>query len=214
MNFKPPNSAERLRAIGPTDALEQNLRKALDPAGFEPIPVPNPGDWLAVHRETGQTFHAFVKSKPNRPEKKRNKIYLQPLGEFPESHAPPVDALKQYAAAYFAMPIDVLPTLALNHARITTRINSFTRKRQILTGDVLDILKNNLPDDAFCLLAARPHSESESAFTVSPVTTPPSTEKNETRITGTFCCGEAAKSSPTRPATCSACTTAYTSGAS
>jgi archaemetzincin len=162
MDFKPPTASERLRAIGSTKELPENLRKALEPGGdFEPIPIPKPGDWLAVHRETGQTFDEFVKSKSNRPDKRRSKIYLQPLGEFgfPQSGGPPkgqislVEKLREYASIYFAMQVEILPCLTLNGSTITTRINPHTRNRQILTGDVLVLLKKNLPADAFCVLA-------------------------------------------------------------
>jgi archaemetzincin len=154
MNFEPPTTAERLKAIGSTKGLPEALRKALEPgADFEPIRVPKSGDWLAQHRETGQSFEDFVKSKPNRPDKNRRKIYLQPLGEFPKGQIPLAETLRAYAAANFAMPVDVLPALSLSEFRITTRINRFTRNRQILTGDVLAILKKNIPADAFCVLA-------------------------------------------------------------
>jgi len=154
MNFEPPTAAERLKAIGNTEGIEQTLRKALEPADdFEPISRPQPGDWLAVHYEPGQTFDEFAKYKPNRPDKIRNKIYLQPLGEFPKMQVPLTQTLKEYASAYFAMQVEVLPALTLDGRNITTRINTYTRNRQILTTDVLDILKDNLPDDAFCLLA-------------------------------------------------------------
>ena len=154
MNFKPPTAEERLKAIGKTESLEEILRRTLEPADdFEPIPVPQPGDWLAVHYEPGQTFNEFVQSKPNRPDKIRSKIYLQPLGEFPKGQIPLTQALKEYAGAYFAMPAEVLATLSLSDKNITTRINTYTKNRQILATDVLNILKDNLPDDAFCLLA-------------------------------------------------------------
>jgi len=162
MNFKPPAASERLRAIGSTKDLPENLRKALEPGGdFEPIPIPKPGDWLAVHREAGQTFDEFERSKPNRPDKTRSKIYLQPLGEFgfPQSGGPPkgqiplAEKLREYAAAYFAMQVEILPCLTLSGNTITTRINPHTRNRQILTGDVLVLLRKNLPADAFCVLA-------------------------------------------------------------
>jgi len=162
MNFKPPTASERLRAIGSTKGLPENLRKALEPGGdFEPIPVPQPGDWLAVHQETGQSFDEFVKSQSNRPDNIRSKIYLQPLGEFgfPQSGGPPkgqislVEKLREYAAAYLAKPVEVLPCLTLSGSTITTRINPHTRNRQILTGDVLVLLKKKLPADAFCVLA-------------------------------------------------------------
>ncbi|MHC4752826.1 MAG: archaemetzincin [Planctomycetota bacterium] len=154
MNFKPPNASERLKAIGSTKGLPENLRKSLEPGGdYEPIPIPKPGDWLAVHRETGQTFDEFEKSKPNRPDNIRRKIYLQPLGEFPKGQVPLVESVREYAGAYFAMEVTVLPRLAIRGDNITTRTNPSTRNRQILTGDVLAILKKNLPADAFCVLA-------------------------------------------------------------
>lgn len=154
MNFKPPTASERLEAIGSTSELPANLRKALEPgADFESIPVPQQSDWLAVHRESGQTYDRFVRSKPNRPDKVRRKIYLQPLGEFPEGKIPLAERLKEYAGAYFDLPVEVLPALALSVENITTRANPYTRNRQILTGDVLNILKKKIPADAFCVLA-------------------------------------------------------------
>jgi archaemetzincin len=154
MNFKRPTSAERLKAIGSTKGLAEILRKALEPGDdFESIPVPKSGDWLAVHHEMGQSFDDFAKSRPNKPDKIRKKIYLQPLGEFPKGQSPQLEKLKQYTAAYFAMPVEVLPAMALSDKTITTRINPYTRNRQILTSDILAILKSNVPDDAFCILA-------------------------------------------------------------
>jgi archaemetzincin len=154
MNFKPPGSDERFRAIGSTKGLPENLKKALEPGGdFEPIPIPKPGDWLAVHPESGQSFDDFVRGKPNQPDKTRGKIYLQPLGNFPKGQVPLVERLREFAAAYFAMPVEVLPSLALSDNAITSRINPYTSNRQILTSDVLAILKKNIPSDAFCVLA-------------------------------------------------------------
>jgi len=154
MNFKPPTAEERLRAIGSTKGLSETLKKALEPGvDFEPIPIPKRGDWLAEHPETGQTFNDFTRSRPNRPDKIRSKIYLQPLGEFPKGKIPLVKTLKEYAAAYFNMHVDVLPYLALSERNITTRVNPYTLNRQILTSDVLAILQKNVPADAFCVLA-------------------------------------------------------------
>lgn len=169
MIFKPPTVAERIRAIGDTSDLPKVLRRALEPGeDFEPISTPKPGDWLAEHHETGQSFDDFVRSKPNRPDKKRSKIYLQPLGEFgfPQSGVPPngkiplVQTLKEFAEAYFSMPVDVLRCLSLSEHNITTRINQLTQKQQILAGDILAILQKNIPRsvagataDAFCVFA-------------------------------------------------------------
>jgi len=154
MNFKPPDSAERLKAIGPTKGLSETFRKALDPADdFDPVAVPKSGDWLAEHYENGRTFEDFIKAKTSKPDKMHNKIYLQPLGEFPQGQIFLLDKLREYAASYFAMEIEVLPCLTLSDSNLTTRINPYTQNRQILTTDVLAILKKKIPTDAFCILA-------------------------------------------------------------
>lgn len=154
MNFKPPDSDERLKAIGPIEGLSETLRKALDPGSdFDPVPVPKSGDWLAEHYETGETFGQFVNSKATQPDKTRSKIYLQPLGEFPETQICLLEKLQQYAAAYFVMEVKVLSYLPISNSNLTTRFNPYTRNRQILTTDVLAILKKNIPPDAFCVLA-------------------------------------------------------------
>lgn len=153
VDFTPPNAAERLRAIGSTAALSPTMRRALDPGrDFEPVPSPRPGDWLAVHRESGQTFEQFVASRPNRPDAQRRKIYLVPFAEFPKDRSPSLEALKECAAACFALNVEILPPLPIEGSGITTRVNRFTRKRQWLTGDILALLQTKLPADAFCLL--------------------------------------------------------------
>jgi len=154
MDFTPPTPAESLQAIGSTRGVPGTLRRALDPGSdFQPIPVPRPGDWLAVHPERGQTFDDFVRSRPNRPDPGHKKIYLQPLGEFREDRSPSVETLKECAANYFAMDVVALPSLSISGRTFTTRTNPFTGNRQILTGDVLGFLRGRLPRDAFCVLA-------------------------------------------------------------
>jgi archaemetzincin len=154
MDFKPPEPDERLRAIGDTEGLPEALRVALDPTtDFAPIPVPKPGDWLAEHEESGQTYMDFLKSARSVPDEDRRKIYLQPLGEFEEDRTSSLEALSDYAAAYFEMDVEVLPVLELRDHRITTRVNPLTRNRQILTTDVMALLNRKVPIDAFCVLA-------------------------------------------------------------
>ena len=154
MSFRPPSKEEAWQAIGPLDGLPEDLRRAFLPNGdFEPIPIPEPNDWLAVHDEPGQTFLDFVKSRPNRPDARRNTIYLQPLDDFQNSKAPPIDKLVQFTKAFFAMNGEVLPLLATSSRRITTRINPYTRQEQLLTRDILRVLAENLPENAFCVVA-------------------------------------------------------------
>lgn len=154
MNFRPPTPAQSLQAIGSTNGLPDILRRAFDPSeGFDPIPVPKHGDWLAEHPEAGQTFDDFVKFGQKKPDGRRNRIYLQPLGDFLKDRSPSVEILKGYTAAYFAMKVAVLSPAATSEHKLTTRINPLTGNRQILTRDVLALLKKKFPTNAFCILA-------------------------------------------------------------
>ncbi|MFP4347653.1 MAG: archaemetzincin [Thermodesulfobacteriota bacterium] len=154
MAFHIPSAEERQAAIGDTGGLSKPMQRAFTPkSDFDPIPPPQPGDWLAAHPEPGQSFAEFVASHPNRPTERRNTLYLQPLGEFPEDRSPSPDLLEAYGAAFFDMPVKRLPILSINRMGLTTRVNPMTGNRQILTRDVLALLKRRLPDDAFCILA-------------------------------------------------------------
>ena len=154
MSPRPPSKEEVFQAIGSLDGLPEDLRRAFLPNGdFDPIPLPGSNDWLAVHDEPGQTFTDFVKSRPNKPDTVRNTIYLQPLEEFQKSNAPPIDKLVHFAEAFFAMNVEVLPSLATSSPRITTRINRYTHQEQLLTRDILRLLSETLPENAFCVVA-------------------------------------------------------------
>lgn len=154
MEFRPPTREEALKAIGTTIGLATNLRRALDPGdNFATIPVPSQGDWLAVHPEAGQTFDDFLNEGAHKPGTLRHKIYLQPLGLFQEGRSPSLQLLQDYGAAYFDMIVELLPALSLDSLPLTSRINPLTGTRQVLTKDILALLKERLPGDAFCLLA-------------------------------------------------------------
>ena len=154
MDFRPPTRTESLRAIGSLVGLTPALRRALDPGpDFELLPALRRGDWLAEHHEGGQAFDDFVRAGPNRPDADRHKIYFRPLGRFPEKRSPSLATLKAYAAAYLDLEVGLLPALAADEANLTTRVNPLTGNRQVLTGDVLTLLKAGLPADAFCVLA-------------------------------------------------------------
>ena len=95
MGFEPPGSQKRLEAIGATNVLPAVPRRALAlDDSFEPVPVPGPSDWLAVHREPGQTFDDFRRSQPNRPDARRGIIYLQPVGDFRAQQSPSLEMLR------------------------------------------------------------------------------------------------------------------------
>src|SRR5437867_9579356 len=151
--FTRPGAKERLDAIGPRNHLPELLRRALEPdEDFVPVPVPGPNDWLLNHREEGQSFEAFLWSRPHRPDVNRRKLYLQPLGNFIPSESPSLERLKAFASAFFALEVNVLPVLDIAGSAVTKRQNPYTHNRQLLTTDILALLRRQLPRDAYALL--------------------------------------------------------------
>src|SRR5687768_6287076 len=79
--FTPPDRARRLAALGAMDQLPPALQAAFAPNDDDrPIPTPGPSDWLAQHREPGQTFSEFVRQRHNRPGDARRLLKMLPVG--------------------------------------------------------------------------------------------------------------------------------------
>jgi archaemetzincin len=142
----------RVAAIGYTATLSTELQRAFDPAGFDPMPLPDPDDWLAQHPERPQSFDDYVREPHNVPDRQRNVIYLLPVGAFPAT-APPLMELANTVRAFFMLEVKTLPAVSLRDVNAKTRINAKTRKRQLFAPDVLAWLKTHLPEDAFGLVA-------------------------------------------------------------
>jgi archaemetzincin len=153
MQFTPPDSLHRLAAVGPTEAVSEELRHALAPGeDFQPMPPPGPADWLSNHPEAGQTFEQFALSRPNRPDSYQRKLYLQPIGSFAQAGAPRLDEVVQFAEAFFTMEVAMLPPIDIAQEHIRNRRNPSSGQTQLLTTDLLDLLRKHLPGDAFALL--------------------------------------------------------------
>jgi archaemetzincin len=154
MGFTYKKPKETTHAIGSTEGIPGILKRALTSGkAFELLPEPKQGEWLAEHPERGQTFNQFVRSDPEKPAKQKDRIFLQPLGAFPKGLSPSVETLKAYARAFFALDVEVLAPLMTDAAGIRERRNPYTENRQILTRDILTLLKKQLPQNAFCALA-------------------------------------------------------------
>lgn len=116
---------------------------------------PGPYDWMAAHPESGQTFGAYIRSRPVKPDKKRNIIYITLLGDFDPARQKVVEQTARYMEAFFDLPVKFADPISLsvipNKAR---RVHSVTGDRQILTSYVIDkVLKSRMPRDAICFIA-------------------------------------------------------------
>ncbi|MGB0992586.1 MAG: archaemetzincin [Akkermansiaceae bacterium] len=148
--FVVPGKGEREQAVGKTSDLPKNMQRAFSDTGeFSAVPEPGPADWLSCHKEDGQSYHRYLKSKPNKPGAGRSKLYIQPLGVFAKDKSPSIDALREYTEAYYyPMTVVVLP--AIQPRGMRSRENG--GKEQWLTTDLLNLLQKRLPADAYSML--------------------------------------------------------------
>lgn len=158
MTFSQPSPTEQRRALGSLEELPPALVRAFQAAGhFDPLPPPGPHDWLANHPETGQGFEEWLDERPLRPDGRRHTIYLQPLEDFSQGPGPPLERLRRFAAAFFAMDVVLLPPLDDALETITGREEPNTQQRQLLTTDILNLLRLCLPNDATCTVGITMH---------------------------------------------------------
>lgn len=120
---------------------------------FSSLDMPEPGDWLDMHWEPGQTFTEFRRLSP--PTAVGRVIYIQPLGSFVEADRAVVSATADFLQLYFQLPVvvkaDWAPAVVPASAR---RRHPEWDVEQVLTSYVLyDLLEPNSPKDAAAYLA-------------------------------------------------------------
>ena len=116
---------------------------------------PQPGDWLAEHQESGQTYQQYVRSGPVVPDKRRRVIYVQPLGDFTPTQRKIITLTAEYLHVYFDLPVETKEDLPLRLVPAEARRrHPGWGMRQILSTYVLDsVLRPRLPKDAVAYIA-------------------------------------------------------------
>ena len=116
---------------------------------------PQPGDWLAEHKEPGQSYSQYVRGQPKRVERKRRVIYVQPLGEFDPAQRKVLDRTAKFLGIYFQLLVKVRKDLSLDAIPASARREHPSwHVHQILSTYVLnDVLRPRLPADACAYLA-------------------------------------------------------------
>ncbi|MFO0908070.1 MAG: archaemetzincin [Isosphaeraceae bacterium] len=115
---------------------------------------PQPGEWLDKHREAGQSFDAYLASRPNRPDARHKILYVQPLGRPNPVEQKLMDATSDLLGRFFNVPVTVLPALGLDVIPAEARrVHPEWNVRQILSTHVLRMLETRRPDDALAVIA-------------------------------------------------------------
>lgn len=117
------------------------------------LQAPQPGDWLAVHQEEGQTAAQYKRCSPTRPTELVNVIYLQPIGAFDSARIKLIDCTAEYLEICFGLKVSILETLGNKVvADSNTRIGA-EKNMQIYAPAILQILKSRKPADAVVYMA-------------------------------------------------------------
>ncbi|MBN9118059.1 MAG: hypothetical protein J0I06_02640 [Planctomycetes bacterium] len=121
----------------------------------EPLEAPRPGDWLAEHREKGQTFRQYLAANPVRRDRELTTVYLRPIGTFDTAQQAVFDLTREYLGLFFDAPVVVRPAVPTSdlpaHAK---RKHPEWGDRQLLSPYILDrVLLPDRPDDALAYLA-------------------------------------------------------------
>jgi archaemetzincin len=134
--------------------------RAEEAADFSKLGEPQPGEWLSIHDEPPQSLEKYKESAKVRPDKTRTTIVLQPLsedGKVDANFKATLDALKEYAEAYFQMPARVAEPMELkidnaekDFRRLVPVGNRHGHYDHQYNGDLImqDMLLKKLPDDA------------------------------------------------------------------
>jgi archaemetzincin len=120
-----------------------------------PLDEPGPGDWLAEHRERGQTFRQYLSANPVRRGNGLDAIYLCLLGEFTEPQERVLERTGEFLGLWFDVPVHVRRRVPLSAipARARRRHPEWGDKQLLTTFILRELLEPDRPDDALAYLA-------------------------------------------------------------
>jgi len=144
------SSAVAAASVAPPSASDDGKAYEYDAELFEKKRKARPGDWLHRFPQTGLTFDEYAKMDVVRATEQRNKIVLQPLGEFRDAEQ--LEHLQVFTAAFFDTPTTIAKPQPLPKKGLRTRGQQGRTFRQAHAGMLLDYLGSKLPSDAVCLL--------------------------------------------------------------
>lgn len=141
--------------IGPRFRYLYGVLPALAPL-YKPMGKPLAGEWLAAHEEPGQSFGAWCAMPPVLARPPRRVLYIMPLGF--AAAAPAVrailDATTEFLAAFFQLPVVVLPEVSLDLIPAEARrLHPVSHHPQLLSSHILQaVMAPRLPPDAAAML--------------------------------------------------------------
>ena len=159
LHWKPATRFQQNEALNLV-SIPRLLRPWLQPDSFDNTPKHDEDeDWSHMAVPKGQTFERYVAGKYNKPSRRQNKIYLQPLGSVVDESWPDLNVLAAGCSAFYGLETILLPPITLAELEasgerpIRTRGAPYGGQLQMHASDVNANLKAVKPDDAFTLCA-------------------------------------------------------------
>ena len=141
---------------GGWDARAEKLQPVVEKLRplHKPMGDPKPGEWLAQHKEEGQTFREYVRQRPIQPTKERGTIYILPIGDFTDEQRKIVDLTSDYLSLFYSLPVKMMDPLPDGKIpEKARRVHPTWGDRQFLSTYILhDVLKPRLPKDGCVIL--------------------------------------------------------------
>jgi archaemetzincin len=100
-----------------------------------PLAMPASGDWLAEHKESGQSFAEYRGAKPIRPTARRRFIRIQPIGTFSPKQWEIIELTADYMERFFGVTTNMLPKRGIRSIPAHARRQRI-RGEQLLTSYV------------------------------------------------------------------------------
>jgi len=146
--------ADAGEAGGPDLAQLKAAMEAVRPL-HKPLGEPQPGDWLTIYHEPGQTFQEYLSSDPVTARGARHTLYIQPLGKFTTTQRRIVTLTAEYLHRFFDLPVQILEDLPLSVVprKARRRHPSWGMEQLLTTYITAEVLRPRLPADAAALIA-------------------------------------------------------------
>lgn len=145
-----PSKGNRAATSASTAAPSTSASQpANEPPPFRKKRVAKPGEWLHEHPEKPQSFDSYTRSEPIRPTATRNVIVMQPLGALGAKQTALIGKMREVMAAFFALPVEVRPAIALPDKGRRVRTEGGRVFTQHHTRVLLDeVLASRVPNNA------------------------------------------------------------------
>lgn len=116
---------------------------------------PGPGDWLAAHSEAGQSFREYQNCNPVVPTRDRQKIYVQPIGEFSGEQRRILDLTVGFMGHYLCLPVVMQEPMSSSSlpAKARRRLAGSSTSQFLSSYILNELLLPTLPTDAAARIA-------------------------------------------------------------